>query len=255
MLQVLAANRRISTTRLDEKILQLLDKVAYRRILPGKEMEKVHRLRYDAYVRARMISEDAECLDGKGFSDEHDEDPNCYNVGIFQDGTLLGCMRLHVAGLGHRAMPSSHHIADLLDPWLDAGQVLVDSSRLAHVESRGGAMRLLPYVSMRLCAMACVHFDADYSVQVVQVKHAGFYEHLICSELLDTRNIAFTGNPFPVSVLRSHIPSMRKFCYSDRAHLLSTPQERAGLFGPASGQGFVTPSARRVIHEGEESGY
>lgn len=244
----------ITVTKTDEKVIQLLDRITYRRIRGGPEMDEVHHLRQVAYARAKLLGDDL--LEGTAFgADKYDGDPNCYNIGVYESGRMVGCLRLHAADLRNRSMPSETLVPDLINSWLDSGRVLIDSSRFSHVDGLSGDMRMLPFATLRLCAMASVHFNADYSVQVVHKKHAPFYERLTCSEVVEVRDIVFAGKPITVSVLLSDIRFMRGFCYSQRAFFLSSRAERAALFGPEATEGFVKPSVRQVVFEEEDSGY
>ena len=249
-------NLPITVTKFDERVLLLHDRITYKRMSTPQDMEAVHRLRYDAYVRARMIDKDdgGDAAGQRGWSDDYDRDPNCYNMAVYHEDRMLGCIRIHVADRAHQRMPSTKHIPDYISEWLAEGHTLVDCSRFSHVDKLPGYLKLLPFATLRLTCMACVHFDADYSVQVVQKKHAGFYQNQLHSEFLEDRNIGFdNGKPFFASVLRADVRLMRVLAFQERAHLLSLPSEREALFG-SKDSGFVKPTARRVIEDGEESG-
>jgi len=251
-----AALPRYNVTPFDEKIFKLMERIAYRRMDSPEDMEQVYRLRYDAYVRAGMISKGEEELNGNGWSDPHDSDPNCFNFGIYHDEVLVGCMRVHVASPANPTMPSNKHASDHISRWLGEGHTLVDCSRFAHLDGLKGDLRLLPFVTVRLTGMAGVHFNAKYLVQVVRKRHAAFYVELNRSEHIEDRDIGFdNGEPFLASVLRGDIPYQRKFCLEARPYLLSTAAEREALFSATPTTGFVKPTARDVVYGGEDSGY
>lgn len=251
-----AALPRYKVTPFDEKVFRLMERISYRRMASPEDMEQVYRLRYEAYVRAGMISKGDEELDGKGWSDHHDEDPNCYNLGVYHDLKLVGCIRIHVATAERPWMPSAKHAGDYIERWLADGHTLVDCSRFAHVEGLKGDLRLLPFVTTRLTGLAGVHFDARYLVQVVRKRHAAFYIEFNRSEHIEDRDIGFdNGEPFFASILRGDIPMQRKLCLEARPYLLSTAAEREALFSDVPLTGFVRPTARDVVFGGEESGY
>lgn len=247
---------RYKVTPFDDKVLGLMERIAYRRMVSPDDMEEVSRIRYDAYVRAGMIRGGREDLDGRGWSDQHDQDPNCYNFGVYHDGAMVGCMRIHVATAARPWMPSVRHAGKHIERWLAEGHTLVDSSRFAHLDGLKGDLRLLPFVTVRLTAMASVHFDASYIVQVVRKRHAGFYVGLCRFEHIEDRMIDLgDGDPFFASVLRGDVARQRRFCVEARPYLMSTRAERESLFSDPPRPGFVKASARQVVYGGEDSGY
>lgn len=244
----------INVSRLDERIISLLDRVAYKRIVGGPDMEQVMKLRYDAYIRASLIDAEAAEFEGGVYADLYDSDPNCYNFGVYVDGGLTGCFRLHVADRSRPSMPSASHVPDLAGKWLEEGKVLVDATRFAHVDGLRAGMAMLPYATMRLTALAGVHFNADYNVQVVRPHHAPFYLKATESRLLGDRMIYLNGIPLEVKVMVADIPYLRGKCYVDKAYFLSSRREREALFGSGH-EGFVRPSVRDVVYGDEDSGY
>lgn len=244
----------VNVSRMDERIIDLLDRVTYKRAVDGEDMEQVYKLRYDAYRRVRLIDGNAVDFEGGKYSDSHDGTPNCFVFGVYLDGSMVGTIRLHVADRHRRWMPSAGFVPHLINRWLDEGLVLVDATRFAHVDGLGGAGRLLPYATIRLTALAGVHFDADYNVQLLQSHHASFYAKATASELIEVRQASFAGEPFEMSVMRADFPYMRKRCAAERAYFLSSRREREQLFGGRH-QGFVAPSVREIVDGQEDSGY
>jgi len=244
----------VNVSRMDERIIKLLDRVAYKRATSAADLEQVRKIRYGAYLRAKMIDGKSAGLEGGEYSDDYDRDPNCFIFGVYLEGTMVGTFRLHVADRSNRSLPSAGVVPDLADRWLDEGLTLVDATRFAHVEGLGPAARMLPYATIRLTALAGVHFNADYNLQVVQSHHAPFYMNATASELIEVRQMQLAGDPFEVSVMRADFHYMRKRCAGERAYFLSSRREREQLFGSRH-EGFVIPSVREIVSGEEDSGY
>jgi hypothetical protein len=110
---------------LADRLAALLAKIECRRADSVEEREAVFRLRYRAYLREGAISAN----DTGRFTDADDEADNAYIFGFYVDGELASSVRLHIANKDHPDFPSLHVFADVLQPLLDAGRVLIDSTR------------------------------------------------------------------------------------------------------------------------------
>jgi hypothetical protein len=98
--------------------------VVYRRADPGEQREAIYRLRHNAYLREGAISADSSGT----FSDPYDETDNAYLFGVYIDDQLASSLRLHAASKEHPDMPSLRVFPGYLQPELDAGKVLIDST-------------------------------------------------------------------------------------------------------------------------------
>lgn len=227
----------------DESILSLMDTVTCARLADPAELEAVYRMRHAAYVRSGMI--DVHGGSGGSWSDPYDRSPGCMNMAVYVDGDLAGAIRLHHVTPSNPDCPSIGHMGDAISGWLDSGLTLVDCSRFAHgsVDRRH---RLLPYVTLRIAALATLHFRADYSINLVQQRHAAFYERHFHAERAAVGHTHFNGAEFPVVLLRSSLRLLASTAPSTRSYLLSTRREREALFDdPACPR--VRPSAREAI--------
>src|ERR1700693_1994344 len=104
------------------RVAQLLDRIDCRLADSEEEREAIFRLRYEAYLREGAIAPNFT----RTFTDDYDETENAWLFGLYLDGDLASSIRLHVACEDNRDFPSRKVFADLLEPELDAGKVIVD---------------------------------------------------------------------------------------------------------------------------------
>jgi hypothetical protein len=113
-------------SRQHDHVTQLLARVVYRKGDSAEQREAFYRLRHDAYLREGAISADSSGT----FSDTYDETDNAYLFGVYIDDQLANSLRLHAASKEHPDMPSLRVFPGYLQPDLDAGKVLIDSTTL-----------------------------------------------------------------------------------------------------------------------------
>src|ERR1700754_2497756 len=83
-------------------LLELLDRVEYRRVPAGDEYDPVYRLRYEAYRREAFVAPN----DQQVIRDEFDELPNVYTFGVYIDDRLVSSVRFHHMTPDFRMAPS-----------------------------------------------------------------------------------------------------------------------------------------------------
>ena len=89
------------------------------------------------------------------FSDPYDEKGNVYLFGFYIDDELASSIRVHIASKEHPAFTSLEAFSDFLQPELDAGKVIVDTTRFVTDENFSRLYRALPYATMRIAGVAC----------------------------------------------------------------------------------------------------
>src|SRR3954453_20910213 len=102
-----------------------LEHVDYRLAAPREEKDEIYRLRYRAYLREGAILPSA----SERVTDDYDDLPNSFIFGVHVDGELYSSIRISVLNSQWRKSLSSDMFADLLDPELDRGKVIVDPTR------------------------------------------------------------------------------------------------------------------------------
>ncbi len=211
-----------------DRVAQLLDRIDYRLADSDEQREAIFRLRYEAYLRDGGIYPNS----SGSFSDRYDKTGNVYLFGVYIDDELAGSIRIHVISKEHPDCPSLEAFPDFLQPELDAGNVIVDSTRFVSDESLSRVHRGLPYATLRLSGMAARYFNADYLLAAVRVEHQAFYRRVFRYELVCEAR-PYPGLAKQLSLMTVHYPT-----FEDRVHrrypfFRSTFFERRMLFEPS----------------------
>jgi hypothetical protein len=155
-------------------LLDLLDRVEYRRIVSSEDMEAVGRLRAQSYGRGNVLSGGA----GESLVDDLDYDSHTFVVGVYSDDELISTLRVHHLTPDHRKGSSIKLFGDVLNPMLDRGMTFIDPSRFAANEAFSEEFPGLPYITLRIATMASVYFDVDHCLASVKVMHSAFYKRV-----------------------------------------------------------------------------
>lgn len=216
-----------ATSQFALTLIDLLDRVHYRRVSPDDQLDPVYRLRYEAYRREDFIPVNSQQVT----RDAYDEAPNCYCFGVYIDDRLVSSIRLHIATPEERTSPSRGIWPDVLDNIVDQGGSYIDPSRFTADHDASLAFPALPYLTLRMAVMACEHFKATYCISSVRPEHAAFYKRVFGSTQLAGEG--FWGElTFPVCLYASYIPIMYPRVITRYPFFNSTAEERAMLFGP-----------------------
>lgn len=206
-------------------VLGVLERVEYRLCESGEELESIYRLRYESYLRVGMLKPDASQM----VTDSFDDLPNSYRFGVFYDCHLVSTIRLHVVNAVNPLSPSTEVFGDVLVPRIAAGETFVDPSRFAADPEWSSALRVLPYVTLRLAVVACHHLQPTYCLTAIKEEHTGFYRRIFGSlEAVPPRT--YPGLTVPVHLYQSRCAdnlasTIRRFPFFN-----STAFERRLLF-------------------------
>jgi hypothetical protein len=210
---------------LSDRVAELLDRVDYRQAETDEQREQIFRLRYHAYLREGGISPHPSRL----FSDPYDETGNVYLYGLYIDSELASSIRIHVSSKLSPDCPALEVFADFLQPKLDAGKVLIDSTRFVTDEELARLYRTLPYATVRLSAMAAQYFGADYLLATVRPEHQAFYRRKFHYQLIsEPRPYPLLAKP--ISLMTLHYQSHAKDGLRQYPFFRSTFFERRMLF-------------------------
>lgn len=228
-------------------VLSLLEQVEYRRCDQGEDMEDVYRLRYKSYLRSGMVGPNSHAM----IHDAMDDQPNAMRFGIFVDGRMVSTLRLHHVSAQHTRSPSTTVYGDVLMPRIEAGETYVDPSRFAADPDWTQQFKALPYVTLRLAVMACVHFDPDYCLSTVMPPHAAFYIRVFESTLAGSlRSYPALNNQ--VVLYQSDYPRVIPGLLRRYPFFRSTAMEQRLMFGEtAVGESApltVLPTAKYTMH-------
>ncbi len=232
-----------SSSRFASTLIDLLDRVEYRRVSLAEQFDPVYRLRYDAYRREDFIPINSQEIT----RDEYDDASNCYCFGVYIEGELVSSIRFHHVTPDNRTSPSRTIWPEVLDPILDRGDSYIDPSRFTADHEASLALPALPYLTLRIIAMASEHFSVRYTISSVRAEHSAFYRRVFGStRLADER---FWGElQFPVCLYAAEVPEIRNRVADRFPFFMSTPEEREALFGRDTGPQRVVAPTARVAH-------
>ncbi len=211
--------------RLIDRVQRLVERADYRRADTHEEREAIFRLRYDAYLREGAITPN----ERRSFSDPLDDQPNAMIFGVYLDGELASSIRLHVASHLHPNLPALNVFADILEPDIAAGKVIVDPTRF--VADRVASRRYpeLCYVTTRLAWLASEYFTAHYLLATVRAEHQAFYRRTFGHKLIcDPRH--YPSLTKPISLMALDFPTNRDRVMARYPFFRSTFFERRMLF-------------------------
>lgn len=215
-----------ATSQFALTLIDLLDRVQYRRVSVDEQFDPVYRLRYEAYRREEFIPANSQQIT----RDVYDEAPNCYCFGVYIDDKLVSSIRLHYTTSEQRTSPSLGIWPEVLGGILDRGDTYLDPSRFTADRDATLAFPALPYLTLRIGVMASKHFGASYCLSSVRPEHAPFYKRVFGSTQL-----AGEGHwgelTFPVCLYATYLPVTYSRIVERYPFFMSTPEERESLFG------------------------
>jgi hypothetical protein len=210
-----------------DRVSQLLDKIDCRLIESDEDREEIYRLRYEAYLREGAITPNP----SRTFSDQYDETDNVWLFGLYLDGELASSIRIHVASKDKPQFPGRKVFADILEPELEAGKVLIDPTRFVTEKHLSKLHPGLPYLTLRLCWLAAEHFRAEHFLVAIRTEHQAFYRRTFMHELIcDAR-------PYPTLIKPISLMTVNQAKVADQVHrrypfFRSSYFERRMLFEP-----------------------
>ncbi len=208
------------------RLAQLAARIEFRRAESEAEREAIFRLRYEAYRREGAIAASPD----ERFTDDDDEAANAHLIGLYIDGELATSLRLHIASnRGIPDCPSLHVFSDILQPLLDDGNVLVDTTRFVADERLSRLHRGLPLVTIRLCVAAGEHFGGHHLLAAVRDEHRAFYIRSFGSQVL-CKSRPYPPLLKPISLTTVYFPTQGPELYRRYPFYRSTSAERHKLF-------------------------
>jgi len=167
-------------TSFPDHVAWLLDRMDCRRADTDEQREPIYRLRYQAYMREGTITPNAT----ETFSDPYDSVGDVYHFGLYIDGELSSALRIHVISRDNPISPSFEVFSDVLQPEVDAGKVIIDTTRFVTDEKFSKLYRGLPYATLRPSWLAGRYFGADHSLAAVRAEHQSFYRRVFNHRLI-----------------------------------------------------------------------
>jgi N-acyl-L-homoserine lactone synthetase len=204
---------------------RLLTRIDCRRADDTAQREAISRLRSQAYLRDGAISPSS----SRQCSDQYDETDNAYLFALYVDGELASSLRVHVTSEEHLKLPSLEVFPNHLQPALDAGKVLVDTSFFVTDEKLSRIHRDLPYVTFRICVLAAEYFRVDHCLATAKAEHQAFYRRAFNYRKVCQPRLHPQMNE-PVSLMALHFPSAANELYQKYPFFRSSSFERRRLF-------------------------
>lgn len=206
-------------------ILDLMDEVEYRRVVSQEDLEDVGWLRYRAYKAYGIMNRDGPIID------ELDRHSHARVFAVYYRGAMISTIRLHHLVSDHRVATSYELFPDVLGPLLDQGMTFIDSVR--HASDPDVLSELpVPFLTLRLVAMACHHLKANYTLAPVKRSHAPLYRRGFgATQFADERQHPDFAVPF-VLLASSYEKLYESIMFSRYPFFQSLPYERQLLFAP-----------------------
>lgn len=228
-----------TTSRFATSLIDLLDRVHYRRVSVDEQFDPVYRLRYEAYRREEFIPVNSQEIT----RDAYDDAPNCYCFGVYIDDKLVSSIRLHVATAEEPTSPSRKIWPEVLGNLIDQGGSYIDPSRFTADHEASMAFPALPYLTLRMAVMACEHFKTTHCISSVRPEHGPFYRRVFGLEQMAGEG--YWGElTFPVCLFGARVPVIYDRIMNRYPFFMSTPDERTALFADGEGIPAIAPTAR-----------
>lgn len=244
-----AQDRFAPASRFAGTLIDIMDRVEYRRVRPEDLTDPVYRLRYEAYRREEFIPFNSLGLLRDEF-DNFDEYPNSWNFGVYIDGNLASSLRIHYLTPEIRKSPANTLFGDVLEPLLDAGATFVDPTRFTVDFEASLAYPALPFLTLRLAVMATRHFRATYGLHCVRPEHGAFYKRVLSSTLMCAAR-EYPGVGFPMEMWGTQAQVVYEKTLRRYPFFASTDEERSKLFAPPQAMPAWVHATARQAQAGE----
>jgi hypothetical protein len=230
-----------AVSRFAGALIDLLDRIEYRRVSVDDQFDPVYRLRYEAYRREEFIPINSQQV----VRDEFDDLPNVYCFGVYIDGELVSSLRLHHLTPAFRTSPSHSVFGDILDPMLDEGHTILDPGRFTADHEASLAYPALPFLTLRVGVLAIRHLGVKYALSSVRPEHGAFYRRIFGSVQMSEPRY-YHGLSFPMILYMCDLLADWEAFLRRYPFFRSTQDEREALFGPEGRTGLdrVRPTAR-----------
>lgn len=222
--------KQVTNSGFNQKIIDFIDKIEYRRLETPEELEEVFRLRYRAFRRENFIEAktDQRCPDPLDFTE------NSYILGLFLEDKLVSSIRLHVLDENHRECPSMMIYSDKLEPLLDSGKTIIDLSRFCTDFETSKKHRALPFATIRLASMAALYFKADHGLTMVREEHAVFYKKIYQSRQIGEARSSRPYANYDISLYCTDIERIRNQVLKRYPFFMASADENELLFNKES---------------------
>lgn len=238
-------------SQFSQTLMDILDDVAVRRVPSAMPNDEVYALRYRAYRQEDFVQPNA----AQRVYDEHDTAKNVHCFGIYIKQTLVSSVRLHHVQALTDVSPSRLVFPKELTQLVGKGKTYIDPSRFTTDYDARLEFPALPYLTLRVVAMACEHFAVDYCVSSVRPEHSAFYRRVFGSQKVEGAKGTYPGIDFEMQLYIANVDNIRDRVAARFPFFMSTEAERTALFsdkGEVGLHGLVRPSAKAAQRDGNE---
>lgn len=223
--------------------MRLLERVEYRRADSDDDKEAIYRLRHEAYQRAGTVEPHPSGM----FRDPMDEVANAWLIGLYIDGDLASSLRLHIAASPAALLPATKAFADVIEPHLRAGRMIIDATRFVSKLEYSQKYSEIPYVTLRPTFMAEEYFGADFITAACLSEHQAFYRRMFGGALWREPR-SYPNFRRPMALIGHDCQALRGATYQRYPFYRSTEAERARLFSRSSNAPdyILRPSGREI---------
>lgn len=214
------------------RIIRFLRRIEYRCCDTGEDFEAICRLRYKAYAANGLVPEGGL----RKIADPLDQSENRFNFGVYFDGELISTLRLHHLAAETPEGPSTLVYDDIIRPRLQSGERFIDPSRFASDPEWTTNAPEIPFVTLRLAVMACIHFDAPFCLSTIRPEHSAFYRRIFNSTQIGPLR-EYPHFTRKVGLYQADVETIRGVTFKRYPFFISSPVEQRLLFArPATGE-------------------
>ncbi|MFV0279157.1 MAG: N-acyl amino acid synthase FeeM domain-containing protein [Rhodoblastus sp.] len=217
------AHQRVPT--FNEKVAEVLKTVTYRVARTEQDREAIFGLRYRGYLLDGGIGPN----ERERFQDPWDDVDNAVIMGMYFGDRLASTVRFHTNNSSRARIPAMDTFGDVLEPYLGAGKLIVDPTRFV-IEPEFARMGPdLPFLTLRMIAMAAEYFGAAYVLATVRAEHVVMYRRVNGHRpISEPRAYPMLARKIVCTI--ADIDTLRATAYGRHPFLQSTAEERAGIF-------------------------
>jgi hypothetical protein len=214
------SNRGVQLSHFSERIVS-------RRASGYAERDAIFKLRYQSYLRAKLIPPNAF---GR-YLEPSDHAEGSYLIGLHADHILVAALRLQVSGAAAPDFSPPELFPDVLRPLFRSNKTVVHMSCVATNAELACSYVWLPYFILRCWIVAAEHFAADYIAAAVRPQHQLFYRRVVGCDL-HAQSRPRSHHLAPMGLVTLDFAASAGRLYRNLPFLRSSLPEQLQLFGP-----------------------
>jgi hypothetical protein len=135
--------------------------------------------------------------------------------------------------------------SELLTPQLAEGKMFIDPSRFVTDAQAAREFPELPYLTLRVPTLACVHYEADECLSTVRLSHKAFYKRVYRSKPI-AEPIYYEMLKMEAQLMTTDVDTIHNELMARYPFFQSDYLERRQLFGPVELMPGVETRRQRV---------